>query len=124
MPASACELISALNHPVRRRILRAYTSPGGAELSASNLAGAMGLRLANVVYHLRILTDLGVLTQTRWEPVRGAREVFYAVDVDGHEDCMRQVLDDCRDGDEALAKEEAQSSTPSRSGLRTRRSSS
>jgi len=104
MPPSSRELISALNHPVRRRILRAYMDPVGTELSASNLAGRMDLPLANVLYHVKTLTDLHVITQTRWESVRGAREIFYAVDVDGRAACLRQVLDECRAEDEAEAR--------------------
>jgi DNA-binding transcriptional ArsR family regulator len=68
-------LAKALSHRVRQRILQRLSEHGVA--SPSELADALGERLGNVSYHVRILRELGCIELDRTEPRRGALEHFY-----------------------------------------------
>jgi DNA-binding transcriptional ArsR family regulator len=99
-PPDTPELIAALNHPLRRRILRAYLDGDFRTASSTQLAVAMGLPLGNVAYHVKTLSRLGVLRLVRSEKVRGAEERFYAVGLESQADCVRNILNSCRQADE------------------------
>jgi DNA-binding transcriptional ArsR family regulator len=93
------QLVTAVAHPVRRRILRTLHDAGEARSSAE-LSLALDLILSNVSYHVRALTDGHALALTDSRPVRGSVESFYASTVeDDH--WLRLVLDATRrqDGD-------------------------
>jgi len=92
-------LISALNHPLRRRILRKIDEDGGVT-SARQLARELGLPIGNVSYHLQVLAKLDVLQQTHARQVRGAREYFYVSNLDSQDDWFRAALDGSRTADE------------------------
>jgi DNA-binding transcriptional ArsR family regulator len=68
-------LAKAFSHRVRLRILERLSEHGVA--SPSELADALGERLGNVSYHVRILRELDCLELVRTEPRRGALEHFY-----------------------------------------------
>src|SRR4051794_25939472 len=68
-------LAKALSHPLRPRILERLDEGGVA--SPNQLADALGERLGNVSYHVRILCELGLVELVRTEPHRGALEHFY-----------------------------------------------
>jgi DNA-binding transcriptional ArsR family regulator len=68
-------LAKVLSHRLRQRILQRLTDFGVA--SPSELAEALGERLGNVSYHVRILRELDYLELVRTEPRRGALEHFY-----------------------------------------------
>src|SRR4051812_11744365 len=68
-------LAKALSHPLRPRILQCLDEGGVA--SPNQLAEALGERLGNVSYHVRILRELGLVELVRLEPRRGALEHFY-----------------------------------------------
>lgn len=69
-------LIRALDHPVRRQALRLFTNRKP-EWSPGGLASKIPVPLGNLSYHMRVLSDLGVTTETRTEKVRGAEQHFY-----------------------------------------------
>jgi DNA-binding transcriptional ArsR family regulator len=71
------DLLKALGHPLRLRILEAISDAG--EASPVELAGRLGRPLATVSHHVRLLRDLGFLELARTEPRRGAVEHFYRV---------------------------------------------
>jgi DNA-binding transcriptional ArsR family regulator len=68
-------LLAALNHPLRRRILRALDGEEAA--SPAELAKRLAVPLTTVSYHVRILAHYGALKLVRTKPVRGAVEHFY-----------------------------------------------
>lgn len=100
MPPAMPELITALNHPLRRRILRAFFDDGYEMASSTQLANLIGLPLGNVAYHVKTLSQLGLLHLTRRNKVRGAEERFYVLSLDDQSDCVRSVLESCRTADE------------------------
>jgi DNA-binding transcriptional ArsR family regulator len=61
MPPTSSELISALSHPLRRRILLAYVDGSVECASASELAQALDRRVGQVAYHLKTLAKGEIL---------------------------------------------------------------
>lgn len=62
MPPTSSELISAVSHPLRRRILIGYLEGDYDRTSASNLAGRLGQRVGQVAYHLKALSKCAILS--------------------------------------------------------------
>jgi DNA-binding transcriptional ArsR family regulator len=77
-------LIYALNHPVRRQILRLLSEPGG-EASPSEMCQSVSVGLSAFSFHALVLSELGVTRGTRTQQVRGALEHFYVSNVSGNE---------------------------------------
>jgi DNA-binding transcriptional ArsR family regulator len=73
------ELLRALQHPTRRRILRAM---GEETLSPCELSDSLEAPLSNVSYHVRVLADCGAVSLTATKPVRGSMQHFYRLNVD------------------------------------------
>lgn len=69
------DTLTALNHPLRRRILRALD--GRPETSPAELAETLAMPLGTVAYHVKILARCGTLELVRTRPVRGAVQHFY-----------------------------------------------
>lgn len=97
-------MISALNHPLRRRILRAFLDGEFEMASSTQLANLIGLPLGNVAYHVKTLARLGLLRLTRSEKIRGAEERFYVPTLSGDIACLRKVLESCRAADDAAQR--------------------
>ena len=67
-------LVKALAHPLRVQILTVLEERTA---SPSDLADELGAPLGNVSYHVRTLTDLGLLKLVRRRTRRGAVEHYY-----------------------------------------------
>lgn len=61
MPPTASELIHAVNHPLRRRILFAYLDGSVECASTQELAAATDQRVGQVAYHLKTLARGDIL---------------------------------------------------------------
>ncbi|HEX5592139.1 MAG TPA: helix-turn-helix domain-containing protein [Solirubrobacterales bacterium] len=70
------ELVTALNHPTRRRLLKLYLE-ADAPLSPKELADLTGEKLPTVSYHVRVLADKNAIELAEEEPVRGSVAHFY-----------------------------------------------
>lgn len=92
-------LITALNHPLRRRILRALVD--GESASATDLSQQLDVRLGNIAYHMKVLTELKVLWLSGTQQVRGAQERFHRSVLDGKPEWAKTVLDETRKLDES-----------------------
>jgi len=68
-------LLMALTHPLRRRILRAMA--GEKALSPRELSDALEAPLPKVAYHVRVLAECAAVTLVRTQPVRGSMQHFY-----------------------------------------------
>lgn len=97
MAVDATQWIMALNHPLRRQILR--TVKPGEVASATALCQRFELPRSNVSYHVKVLVDLKVLKLVRTRKVRGTEELFYGVAFDGRVDWVQAVLEDTRNSD-------------------------
>lgn len=71
------ELMKALNHPLRRRILRRLHNLDESQ-SPAQLRRQFDIDIGHVSYHMKVLKDFGFVTLTRTRPSRGALEHFYA----------------------------------------------
>jgi DNA-binding transcriptional ArsR family regulator len=69
------ELLSALRHPLRRRILREMD--GEEAISPRELSAALDKPLSNVCYHVHVLADCAAVILVSTTPVRGSMQHFY-----------------------------------------------
>lgn len=69
------EIFEALNHPIRRDIIRLVRQHE--PISPRQLTDLVGDKLSNVAYHCRILAQSEMLLLTETRPVRGSTEHFY-----------------------------------------------
>lgn len=90
------DLLAALRHPLRRRILRALI--GEEALSPRELAIALGAPLTNVAYHVRVLAECAAVVLVRTRPSNGSMEHFYETAVEAP--WARQILEQSEDEDE------------------------
>lgn len=96
---NASELIAAINHPLRRRILRALLK--GEAASATDLAHALDERLGNIAYHMKVLVELKMLYLTGTRQVRGAQERFYRSSLTRKPEWATKALAETKKLDEA-----------------------
>lgn len=92
MPPSSSELISAVRHPTRRRILRTYLDRPSECVSARQLAPTIEKRVGQVDYHLKTLARCEILRLVRGEGVSGGEGAYgWVLDVEA--EWLRLVLD-------------------------------
>jgi hypothetical protein len=80
--AADAELLVALRHELRRRILRAMFDDDAETISPRRLSQQLHEPLSNVSYHVRILADCGAIELVDTEPVRGSMQHFYSPTVE------------------------------------------
>ena len=78
--AATDDLLTALGHPLRRRILREMTRTR--KSSPRELAETLSEPLSNVSYHVRVLADCDALKLVGTRPVRGSTQHFYRATVE------------------------------------------
>lgn len=69
-------LLAALQHPLRRRILRLMKAREDS-ISPTELAAELEEPLGDVAYHVRVLAQCDALKKVEEKPVRGATQHFY-----------------------------------------------
>ena len=74
-PPNDTDLLMALRHPLRQRILRELAD--GEARSPRELAAALRQPLSNVSYHVRVLAERGATILVGTKPSRGSVEHFY-----------------------------------------------
>jgi DNA-binding transcriptional ArsR family regulator len=82
------DLLLALRHPLRRRILQLLT--GRDARSPRELAEILDQPLSNLSYHVRVLADCGAVQLVRTKQVRGSTQHFYRSSIKS--DWARTVL--------------------------------
>lgn len=92
MPPTASELIQAVNHPLRRRILFAYLDGSVECASARELAEATDQRVGQVAYHLKTLARGDILRPVRQEDRSQAPEEAYGWSLGVEPEWLRLVL--------------------------------
>jgi DNA-binding transcriptional ArsR family regulator len=85
-------LIQALNHPLRRKLLRALHSSADAR-SPVQLSKMTGEDISGIDYHIKILVSLGAAVKTGDRQVRGARENFFLSKVSDHKQMVTILAD-------------------------------
>ncbi len=74
------DLLIALRHPLRRRILRLMGD--GIVISPLELADRLDKSLSNVSYHVRVLAGCAAVTLVKTAPRRGSVQHFYCSTVE------------------------------------------
>ncbi len=93
-------LLSALRHPLRRRILRLMEAEE--PISPRQISTQLEHPLSNVSYHVRVLADCSAIALVFTEPVRGSMQHFYRASLEAP--WARQMLE-LEDGDGGPAGE-------------------
>jgi DNA-binding transcriptional ArsR family regulator len=99
MPPSSSELISALGHPLRRRILLAYLSGTVEVASARDLAKTLDQRVGQVAYHLKTLAKSEILRPVQSRDRRQPHEPHYGWVLGVEMVWLRLLLEACGDAD-------------------------
>jgi DNA-binding transcriptional ArsR family regulator len=94
------KLLEALNHPLRRRILRTLHEAGEAR-SPGELGRDFRLPVSNVSYHVKVLREKDAVALTDLRPARGSVEHFYVSLVAANEMAI-QLLDSTEEEDASL----------------------
>jgi DNA-binding transcriptional ArsR family regulator len=79
-------ILAALGHAVRLSLWRMLLPYGSDGLSAGTIAKRMAIIPSSLSFHLRQMTQAGVLRQRR-----SSRNIVYAVNVDVMEELMTQL---------------------------------
>jgi len=74
------DLLVALRHPLRRRILRLMAEEKA--ISPRELSEALPAPLSNVSYHVRVLAECAAVTLVSTKPVRGSMQHFYSTSIE------------------------------------------
>jgi DNA-binding transcriptional ArsR family regulator len=93
-------LIEAVNHPLRRKLLRTLHSSDDAR-SPIQLSKIIGGEVSTVAYHMKALASRGAAEKTGYRHVRGARENFFVSKVSGHRQVIAILADTEGEDDEA-----------------------
>jgi hypothetical protein len=98
MTPDAPQLLAALNHVVRRRILRAFEDQGR-RVSPVHLAQTLDVSLSEVGYHVCILINSGALESDKSQPASRTAGSSYRLTLDGQAEWVRAVLEASQDSD-------------------------
>jgi DNA-binding transcriptional ArsR family regulator len=93
MPPTSSELIGAVSHPLRRRILLAYIGGSAERATATELADLLDREAAQVAYHLKTLALSEILEPVPNGNGREAGEVHYGWTLAVEPEWLRLVLD-------------------------------
>lgn len=93
MPPTSSELISAVSHPLRRRILFAYVDGTVECASARELAESMDQRVGQVAYHLKTLAKGEILRPVQSGRGQGPGEAHYGWTLGVEAEWLRLVLE-------------------------------
>lgn len=91
-------MLAALNHVLRRRILRILGADEERLESPSNFARALELPVGKVNYHVTVLAKAGALELAETRVGRGA-EHFYRLTLEGVADWVQAALEASRESD-------------------------
>jgi hypothetical protein len=93
------QLLAALNHVLRRRILRTFDSHEQL-IGSPQLVQALNCPLSEVTYHAAILVKSGALEVTETRNVHGVRERSYRLTVAGQAEWVQAVLEASQESDD------------------------
>lgn len=92
-------MLEALNHTLRRRILRAFENQDE-RVSTIQLAGALDAPISQISYHIAFLVKSGALEAGHPKKARGASRCLYRLTPNGKAEWVRGVLEASRDSDD------------------------
>jgi DNA-binding transcriptional ArsR family regulator len=90
---AAADALAALGHPHRLKVFRLLMARAPAGVPAGEIARALAMAPASLSFHLSHLERAGLLRASRV-----ARNVFYAVDLEGTRRLVAFLTEDCCQG--------------------------
>lgn len=93
MAPSSSQLMSAVRHPLRRRILRAFLDGSVDCPTAGQLAEMMNQRAGEVAYHLKALAQCDILRPVQNGDRENPSEPHHRWTLDVEADWLRVVLE-------------------------------
>jgi DNA-binding transcriptional ArsR family regulator len=93
-------LINAIGHPLRRRILR-LLADRRERSSPTKIAKELHLHVGMIGYHVRVLRELGAVELTDEKMVRGAVEHFYETTIND-DPPIETLLEETREVDDEV----------------------
>jgi DNA-binding transcriptional ArsR family regulator len=93
-------LINAIAHPLRRRILR-LLADRGEQSSPARIGKEFHLQVGMIGYHMRVLEELGAVELTDEGMVRGAVEHFYKTTI-ASDPPIEALLEETREVDDEI----------------------
>ena len=82
--------LSALAHPVRLQVFRALVVTGSAGLTPGTIAEALGIPLNTLSFHLKELTNAGLVRQER-----ASRNIVYRAEYDRMNGVLGYLTENC-----------------------------
>jgi DNA-binding transcriptional ArsR family regulator len=98
------DLIKAIDHPLRRRVLR-LLGDRDEPLSPAQMAEELDFSLSMTAYHIRILYELRAVARAGRRQVRGALQRFYKSKVKD-DPPIATLLEETREVDDAKSRAE------------------
>lgn len=93
------DMISAIDHPLRRRILRLLLFGRDEVLSPAQISTDLGVPLGTVAYHVRVLAQLRAIERAGKRQVRGAVQRFFRTTIK-EDPPVETLLEETREVDE------------------------
>jgi|SRR5215203_740407 len=93
MPLTSSELIGAVSHPLRRRILLAYVGGTIDGVTAAELADFLDREVAQVAYHLKALAQSEILQPVQRGNGRAATQPHHGWALAVEPEWLRLVLE-------------------------------
>ncbi len=90
---NAVRALGALSHDARLRAFRLLVEAGDGGMAAGDIAARLGVPNNTLSFHLKELSDAGLVRSTR-----EGRSVLYALDVGGVGALMGFLMEDCCGG--------------------------
>ena len=91
--ASAVRALAALAQPVRLQVFRALVIAGPRGMTPSTMAEGLGISPSALSFHLKELTNAGLLTQER-----ASRNLIYRASFEHMNALMQYLTDNCCQG--------------------------
>ncbi len=97
--------LAALAQPVRLQVFRALVVTGKAGLTPGTIAEALDMPANTLSFHLKELTNAGLVTQER-----ASRNIIYRAAYDRMDALLRYLTEQCCQGSACVVKDNAASS--------------
>jgi len=95
--SQAVDMLAALAHPVRLRIMRKLIAAGEKGLNAGDIGSAVAAAPSKVSFHIASLESAGLVTAERV-----SRHIYYRTQYRQMGQLMDYLLSDCCGGDERI----------------------
>jgi ArsR family transcriptional regulator len=104
--AAVVRSLAALAQPIRLQVFRALVVAGPLGMTPSTMAEGLGISSSALSFHLKELTNAGLITQER-----ASRNLIYRASFDQMNGLLRYLTDNCCQGSGCLVETASTSSS-------------